>query len=232
MNPMNRGEKARVVIPQPLKDAAAKYHNNPQNGCVTFVLAQPGCGAELVARLLHHACMTRVTLGYDEFYYKRIIELSQCEPPSIVSEIDEEFKDGASTCYPFKTRLIDTEKRMIQYYLLNLLLGGSGGYGCVLMECVGYDNTLVEGMVSLIRDIQEKDIRRSQIIFLTRKTLPEDDLLKEQLQQFRNNYELEDKVLSIDNLYDDPLVFLLKFKPTRYPDVKILENLLTHYETV
>ncbi len=199
-----------------------EYENNPKRIGSTVILAQPGCKAGLVARLLQQACYTNISVGHSVEFFEALLRIND-DPIAKENYIAEE---GAL----FKYRNPEKDKRMIQYYLYCLMSNGSAGHHSLVTDVIGDGNQLVEPFLEMIREMST-GTRQYKIIFIT--TNYREPLAEAQFQQFRSAYELGDIILKIEDLENDPVDFLMKCNARHYPRINDINRVLKEYhETI
>jgi len=191
-----------------------QYMNDKRPRGCTFVLAQPHCGAELLMKLMNVAGNTQVKGDHSIEFYQHVLGIYK-----------HAFKDGSYGLRPelinYKDVDADQYRRVVKYFLVNLLFKCTIGFA--ISTVIGLDKDLsVADFVNMLRDLSE-DYRLLPItiVYLSRENIDKIDAnsnaINRQREYFRDCYELEDKVITYEQLMADPRGTMLKCNPFSYP---------------
>jgi hypothetical protein len=251
MNPFQKGEQAKSGLYRPVIASSnaemMAYENNPKIKGSTFLFAMPRSGSTLCMRLITCACLTKVTGDREKEFYEGLVTVHKYSTGGIYGKPEELEKQGVfydRYCGPSE----EVDQRMTAYHIHNLLFKGAG-YGFAKTTILGFNNYLVEPVCNMIREMNEVSYYPIKIAWLMRdheeieksfqttdgpgmswsNTMPGivRELLAQQQQQFRSNYELGDAVINYKDLITNPKETILKLKPCHYPNDNIISQVMS-----
>lgn len=204
---------------------SAEYENATKKG-ITLLLAQPNSGMELVMKLMTSA-WTKVCGNHQPSFYQGLLSIYEAAQLGLYGDPHGLEVDGFKY---YISRDQASSKSLTYYHLKNLLIRGSSSIGMAATDVVGYNNTLTEKFVAMVRDICESTDTALTVGWLMSKNFESERILNNQYLQFRKAYELGDALFKLEDLLEDPLKWVLKLKPSTYPDEVRLKQIIKDYQ--
>lgn len=221
---------------------------------ITALISQPRSGSTLVLRLMNLACLTHMVGDKPDTFYRALLDMYMCLGTGIYGNPVELEKNNV---FPdeYRNSSIKREKYLFEMYCGLMLGDGAHCSGYFKTTILGWNNQMVEPFVEMLRDVYHADRspnHRSydlRIVFLTRN---HDDIIKsfqtregpgkqtaiekpevvrglleDQLKQFKQAKDLDDYLITYDDLINDPIKQLKKLNPIYTPDERMVKQVMS-----